>query len=118
APRARTSLNPSQVETTKDNFEEDFEIPANVGIFELKSPTMRKEVTTPLPTEDFDDWTEGSLGTRYAGTRRVGVLSDFSPSASSAITVESDADDPMEGLEFGFAHVNLQEILERRMKER
>jgi hypothetical protein len=118
APRVRTSLNPAQIESAKDNFEEDFDIPADMGTFELKSPTMRKEVTTPLPSEDFEEWGEGSLGTRYAGTRRVGVLSDFSPSASSAITVESDADDPMEGLEFGNAHVNLQEVLERRMKER
>ena len=118
APKAKTSLNPSQVEPATDDFEEDFDIPADMGTFELKSPTMRKEVTTPLPTDDFEDWTEGSLGTRYAGTRRVGVLSDFSPSASSAITVESDADDPMEGLEFNSAHVNLQDILERRMKER
>src|SRR5271170_8144621 len=118
APRLSGSLNPSQFESGKDDFEGDFELPADIGTFELKSPTVRKEVTTPLPTDDFDDWAEGSLGTRYAGTRRVGVLSDFSPSASSAITVESDADDPMEGLEFSTAHVNLQEVLERRMKER
>ena len=118
APRLSGSLNPSQIESGKDDFEGDFELPADIGTFELKSPTVRKEVTTPLPTDDFDDWAEGSLGTRYAGTRRVGVLSDFSPSASSAITVESDADDPMEGLEFSTAHVNLQEVLERRMKER
>jgi len=118
APRVSASLNPAQIETAKDDFEDDFEIPANVGTFELKSPTMRKEVTTPLPNDDFEDWAEGSLGTRYAGTRRVGVLSDFSPSASSAITVESDGDDPMDGLEFGTVHVNLQEVLERRMKER
>jgi hypothetical protein len=118
APRQSTSLSPSQVDSAKDDFEEDFDIPADMGTFELKSPTMRKEVTTPLPNDDFEDWTEGSLGTRYAGTRRVGVLSDFSPSASSAITVESDADDPMEGLEFSSAHVNLQEVLDRRMRER
>lgn len=105
-------------EPAKDDFEDDFEIPADMGTFELKSPTMRKEVTTPLPNDDLDDWAEGSLGTRYAGTRRVGVLSDFSPSASSAITVETDDGDPMEGLEFGSVHVNLQEVLERRMKER
>jgi len=118
APPTITSINPSQVEPPKDDFEGDFEIPAGIGTFELKSPTVRKEVTTPLPPEEFDDWVEGSLGTRYGGTRRHGVLSDFSPSASSAITVESDADDPMDGLEFGSAHVNLQEVLERRMKER
>src|SRR5208282_1138902 len=28
------------------------------------------------------------------------------------------ADDPMEGLEFGSVHVNLQDVLERRMRER
>jgi hypothetical protein len=111
------NLNPPPGEATKDDFEEDFDIPADMGTFELKSPTMRKEVTTPLPNDDFEDWAEGSLGTRYAGTRRVGILSDFSPSTCSAITVESDADDPMEGLEFS-AHVNLQEVLNRRMKER
>jgi hypothetical protein len=105
-------------EHAKDDFEGDFDIPADMGTFELKSPSMRKEVTTPLPPDEMDDWVEGSLGTRYAGTRRVGVLSDFSPSASSAITVESDADDPMEGLEFNSSHVNLQDVLERRMKER
>lgn len=118
APRLSGSLNPSQIESGKDDFEGDFELPADIGTFELKSPSVRKEVTTPLPTDDFEDWAEGSLGTRYAGTRRVGILSDFSPSASSAITVESDADDPMDGLEFSTAHVNLQEVLERRMKER
>ena len=73
APKAKTSLNPLQVEPATDDFEEDFEIPADMGTFELKSPSMRKEVTTPLPTDDFEDWAEGSLGTRYAGTRRVGV---------------------------------------------
>ena len=118
APRPNASLNPKPEESGKDDFEEDFDIPPDVGTFELKSPSMRKEVTTPLPSEDFDDWIEGSLGTRYAGTRRVGVLSDFSPSASSAITVESDADDPMEGLEFNSSHVNLQDVLDRRMRER
>lgn len=117
-PRLSTSGKQPQIESAKDDFEEDFDIPADMGTFELKSPTMRKEVTTPLPTDDFEDWAEGSLGTRYAGTRRVGILSDFSPSASSAITVESDGGDPMEGLEFGSVHVNLQEVLERRMKER
>lgn len=109
---------PTQAESSKDDFERDFDIPADIGSFELKSPTIRKEVTTPLPIDDLDDWAEGSLGTRYGGTRRFGVLSDFSPSASSAITVESDGDDPMEGLEFGSSHVNLQELLDRRMNER
>jgi hypothetical protein len=116
-PRNSTaSINPTQVEPAKDDFEGDFEIPAEMGTFELKSPTSRREVTTPLPPDGFDDWVEGSLGTRYAGTRRVGVMSDFSP-ASSAITMESEGGDPMEGLEFS-AHVDLQAVLERRMKER
>jgi hypothetical protein len=118
AQRVSPPIQPTPPEPPKDDFEGDFEIPADMGTFELKSPTMRKEVTTPLPTDDFDDWAEGSLGTRYAGTRRTGVLSDFSPSASSAITVETDDGDPMEGLEFGSSHVNLQEVLERRMRER
>ena len=118
AQKGNASITPPQSELPKDNFEEDFEIPADMGTFELKSPTMRKEVTTPLPYDDFDEWVEGSLGTRYGGTRRSGLLSDFSPSASSAITVETDDGDPMEGLEFNTSHVNLQEVLERRMRER
>jgi len=118
APKSGASLETTANDPAKDDFERDFDIPADMGIFELKSPSMRRDVTTPLPPDELDDWAEGSLGTRYAGTRRVGVLSDFSPSASSAITVESDADDPMEGLEFNSSHVNLQEVLERRMRER
>src|SRR5579859_1215314 len=116
APRLSGPLKPAQAEPAKDSFEDDFDLPADMGTFELKSPSARKEVTTPLPTDDFEDWVEGSLGTRYAGTRR-GVLSDFSP-ASSAITMESDGDDPMDGLEFGTTHVDLQEVLNRRMNER
>jgi hypothetical protein len=116
APRlSAASIKSTQIEPAKDDFEGDFDIPANMPL-ELKSPSSRREVTTPLPPEGFDDWVEGSLGTRYAGTKRHGVMSDFSP-ASSAITMESDGGDPMEGLEFN-AHVNLQEVLERRMKER
>ncbi|KAF1844956.1 uncharacterized protein K460DRAFT_336752 [Cucurbitaria berberidis CBS 394.84] len=82
-----------------DDFGIDFELPGDAsGVLQLKAPTPH--------TPDFDDcgtedWGEGSLGIRFAGTRnarggaRSSSASAMSPSLGSCMTFESEDDDLM-----------------------
>ncbi|KAF2274270.1 uncharacterized protein EI97DRAFT_468970 [Westerdykella ornata] len=93
-----------------DDWGQDLELPpASNGKLELKPPAPR----TPAEDQDeFDDWGEGSLGIRFAGTRREArggrssSVSAMSPSLGSCITAESEEDDlaglvlPSEPLDF------------------
>ncbi|KAI9158490.1 Protein byr4 [Paramyrothecium foliicola] len=103
-----------------DDFENDLELPSD-GKLKL---SMRRDIPkTPSSQSDDLDWGEGSLGTRYGGTRRDGrsnrssSASALSPSISSSITAESE-DETFEGLVLPTGPVNFQERLQHRRKSR
>ncbi|KAH8716822.1 hypothetical protein GQ44DRAFT_775775 [Phaeosphaeriaceae sp. PMI808] len=93
-----------------DDWANDLELPTNVhqGL-KLKAPLP---LTPAEEQDDFDDWGEGSLGIRFAGTRRdargarSSSVSAMSPSLGSCMTLESEDDDlnglvlPTEPLDF------------------
>jgi hypothetical protein len=93
-----------------EDWGNDLELPSNVpGGLKLKAPAPH----TPADDfDDIDDWGEGSLGIRFAGTRRdargarSSSASAMSPSLGSCMTFESEDDDlnglvlPTEQLDF------------------
>ncbi|KAG5984126.1 hypothetical protein E4U55_005925 [Claviceps digitariae] len=101
-----------------DDFEQDFELPSDG---KLRLSTKRDIPRTPSLSSNLDDldWGEGSLGTRYGGTRRDGrsarssSASALSPSMSSSMTAESE-DETFEGLVLPPGPFNLQERLRQR----
>ena len=105
----------------EDDFEHDFELPSNG---KLKLSTRRDIPKTPASSQGDDlDWREGSLGTRYGGTRRdarsnrSSSASALSPSVSSSITAESE-DETFDGLVLPVGPVNFSERLQLRRKSR
>ena len=104
-----------------DDMEADLELPKDGQ--PLKLSVRKDEPKTPATnlTDDFDlDWAEGSLGTRFGGTRRdirsnpSSSVSAFSPSASSCLTAESE-DDGLEGLVLPHGNFKFDEALKKRM---
>lgn len=101
----------------EDDFEADLELPSDG---KLKLSTRKDIPKTPsLNTlEDFD-WGEGSLGTRFGGTRRDGrsarssSVSAMSPSIASSLTAESE-DEAMDGLVLPEGPVDFTERLQKR----
>jgi hypothetical protein len=110
----------SSANALDDDFENDFELPSDG---KLKLSTKKDIPRTPLSQNEDLDWGEGSLGTRYGGTRRDGrsnrssSASALSPSVSSSITAESE-DDTFDGLLLPTGHVNFQERLKKRKDSR
>ncbi|ROT43536.1 hypothetical protein SODALDRAFT_355749 [Sodiomyces alkalinus F11] len=103
-----------------EDFEHDFELPSD-GKLKL---SMRKNIPkTPSSHADDLDWGEGSLGTRFGGTRRDGrsyrssSASALSPSVSSSFTAESE-DDTFDGLVLPSGPVDFEERLSRQRKSR
>ena len=94
-----------------DDWGNDLELPdaATGGQLKLKALVPR---TPADDQDDFDDWGEGSLGIRFAGTKRdprggrSSSASAMSPSLGSCMTLESEDDDltglvlPTEPLDF------------------
>jgi hypothetical protein len=115
-----TPQKPVAAAEPEDNFEQDLELPSSG---KLQLSTKRDIPKTPLPMSDDVDWGEGSLGTRFGGTRRDGrsnrssSASALSPSVSSSITAESE-DETFEGLVLPPGPVNFQERLQGRRKSR
>jgi hypothetical protein len=105
----------------EDDFEKDLQLPGNGEPLRLST---RKEIPrTPASNQDeFDEWGEGSLGTRFGGTRRDGrsnrssSASALSPSVSSSLTVESE-DEGLDGLILPSGPLHFDDILKRRQKE-
>ena len=117
------SLQP-QKDTKHENIEDDLEFP-NDGQ-PLRLSTRKEPPRTPASqqNDDFDlEWAEGSLGTRFGGTRRDArsnpgsTTSTFSPSASSCLTGESE-DEGLEGLILPDGPLKLDEALKRRREQR
>ncbi|KAH7154997.1 hypothetical protein B0J13DRAFT_521165 [Dactylonectria estremocensis] len=109
-----------KIVNTEDDFEMDLELPSDG---KLKLSTRKDIPKTPSTQTDDLDWGEGSLGTRFGGTRRDGrsnrssSASALSPSVSSSITAESE-DETFEGLVLPTGPVNFSERLQQRRKSR
>lgn len=121
-PKITTISTPPRRKEGDDDFEKDLELPSS-GTLKLSS---RREIPrTPLSsmTDEFD-WGEGSLGTRYGGTRRDGrsnrssSASAFSPSIASSITAESEDETQLDGLELPAGPLDLKERLRRQRRNR
>ncbi|KAK8129747.1 cytokinesis regulator [Apiospora kogelbergensis] len=104
-----------------DDFEADLELPSS-GKLNL---TSRRDIprTPALSSGDEFDWCEGSLGTRFGGTRRDAFsnrsssVSAMSPSISSSITAESE-DEALDGIVLPNGPLDLTERLKRRKQSR
>ncbi|KAH0541886.1 hypothetical protein FGG08_003691 [Glutinoglossum americanum] len=114
------STSPSGKGATTEDFEKDFVFPSNAE--PLKLPTRKEVPRTPASNhDDFDEWAEGSLGTRYGGTRRDGrsnrssSISGMSPSVASSLTVESE-DEGLDGLVLPEGPLDFGDILKRRQQ--
>ncbi|KAL2759680.1 hypothetical protein ACRALDRAFT_1025584 [Sodiomyces alcalophilus JCM 7366] len=103
-----------------EDFENDFELPSDG---KLKLSMRRNIPKTPSSHADDLDWGEGSLGTRFGGTRRDGrshrssSASALSPSVSSSFTAESE-DDTFDGLVLPTGPVDFEERLSRQRQSR
>ncbi|PVI03937.1 hypothetical protein DM02DRAFT_519872 [Periconia macrospinosa] len=94
-----------------DDWGNDLELPEDTTAgLKLKPPMPHTPATDDM--DDLDDWGEGSLGIRFAGTRREtrgarsSSVSAMSPSMGSVVTFESEEDElnglvlPTEPLDF------------------
>ncbi|KAK1761168.1 protein byr4 [Echria macrotheca] len=104
-----------------DDFETDFELPSDG---KLRLSTRREIPKTPsLHTLDDLDWAEGSLGTRFGGTRRdarsnrSSSASALSPSIASSITAESE-DETFDGLILPHGPLDFERRLNRHRHSR
>jgi hypothetical protein len=104
----------SRPRINEDDWGMDFDAPSGSGGLEL-----RKNKAPQPQDEEFDDFDEleGSLGIRFAGTKRdvrnrSSSASAMSPSLGSA-TAESEADD-LNGLELPDEPVDFQAIITKR----
>lgn len=104
-----------------DDFEHDFQLPSDGKPLRL---SMGRDIPkTPISTQDdIDEWGEGSLGTRFGGTRRsdgrfnrCSSACAVSPSISSSITIESE-DEGMDGIVLPTGPLNFQELLKKRQQ--
>ncbi|KAI9673557.1 MAG: hypothetical protein M1829_004064 [Trizodia sp. TS-e1964] len=104
----------------EDDYEQDLEFPDGQGPLKLST---RKELpkTPSTQPDEFDDWGEGSLGTRFGGTRRDGrsnrssSISALSPSLSSTFTHESE-DEGWDGLVLPEGPLRFDDILKKRLQ--
>jgi hypothetical protein len=107
---------PFKSDIGEDDFEHDLQIPADGEPLRL---TSRRDIPrTPNSTQDDFDWGEGSIGTRFGGTRRgqsnrSSSISALSPSVSSSITFESE-DEGLDGLVLPTGPLNFEDILKKR----
>lgn len=102
-----------------DDWGDDLELPGGGLQLKMKKEPQPSQLPTPSEEQDgfFDDFTEGSLGIRLAGTRRdarnrSSSVSAMSPSLGSSIA-ESEADD-LGGLELPEGPLDLKAILQKR----
>ncbi|KAH8820575.1 hypothetical protein F5884DRAFT_54898 [Xylogone sp. PMI_703] len=113
---------PQRHQDGDDDFEKDLQFPSTSE--PLRLSTKREIPKTPISMQDeFDEWGEGSLGTRFGGTRRdarsnrSSSVSALSPSASSSLTVESE-DEGLDGLVLPSGPLSFDDILKKKQQER
>lgn len=128
-PKARPSqqttpvnINPQsdKIEDEIENFDGDFELPADNLPLRLSPRKLNAENSSPL-SEDLDlDWSEGSIGVRFGGTARdrrrsnpSSSVSIASPSVSSCLTGESE-NDGLDGLIIPEEPLDLETSLKKR----
>ncbi|KAJ6188918.1 hypothetical protein N7519_003826 [Penicillium mononematosum] len=125
-PRSPKKLNIGNVgsgfnieQETEDDFNQDFELPANHEPLELSHRKANFYVSSPT-LEDFDlEWSEGSIGVRVGGTARDGrsvpssSISIASPSVSSCLTAESE-DDGLDGIVIPEGPLDFSASLQKR----
>ena len=116
---------PTTTKVAKDveNFENDLEFPSDGE--PLRLSTRKEGPKTPpvsQANDDFDtEWAEGSLGTRFGGTKRDGrsnrssSISALSPSVSSCLTAESE-DEGLDGLILPDGPLKFEEALKKRLE--
>lgn len=116
-----TAKMPEPRRQADNDYEQDLELPSD-GTLKLSS---RRDIPkTPVSAHDDFDWGEGSLGTRFGGTRRDGrsnrssSTSAFSPSISSSITAESEDEAQLDGIELPHGPLDLRERLRRKRQNR
>ncbi|KAH1981028.1 hypothetical protein LV164_008449 [Aspergillus fumigatus] len=114
-----TEHNVTKIDALVENVEDDFELPADDFPLHL---SLRKDGTeaTSTAADDFDlDWSEGSIGIRFGGTKRdhrsipSSAVSVVSPSASSCRTGESE-DEGLDGLVIPEGPLDLESMLKKR----
>ncbi|KAI8963063.1 hypothetical protein F5Y11DRAFT_169960 [Daldinia sp. FL1419] len=104
-----------------EDIEGDLELPSD-GLLKL-SRKMDIPKTPALSASDDFDWGEGSIGTRFGGTKRdvfsarSPSMSALSPSLASSITAESE-DEIFDGLLLPNGPLDLSERLRRRKQDR
>ncbi|EKV13045.1 Cytokinesis regulator (Byr4), putative [Penicillium digitatum] len=125
-PRSSKKLNISNAgsgfyteQEAEDDFNHDFELPANHQSLELSHRKANFYVSSPT-LEDFDlEWSEGSIGVRLGGTTRDGCsvpsssVSIASPSVSSCLTAESE-DDGLDGIVIPDGPLDFSTSLQKR----
>ncbi|KAI9759414.1 MAG: hypothetical protein M1835_000370 [Candelina submexicana] len=118
-----TAPSPSAAPKDVDNFD-DLEFPEDGEPLKLsiqKANISANPRTPASQQDDFDDWAEGSLGTRYGGTRRDGrsnrssSFSAMSPSTSSCLTAESE-DEGLDGLVLPEGPLDFNGVLRKRQQ--
>ena len=116
-----TPPTPQKNDGGDEDFEHDFELPLDG---KLRLSTRRDIPKTPsLHTLDDLDWAEGSLGTRFGGTRRdarsnrSSSVSALSPSIASSITAESE-DETFDGLVLPNGPLDFEKRLKRHRYSR
>ncbi|KAF2083863.1 hypothetical protein K490DRAFT_50567 [Saccharata proteae CBS 121410] len=107
-----------------DDWGDDLELPGSSSeALKLKTPRLP---STPAlhhdDDDDFDDWAEGSLGIRFAGTKRDTrnrsssmSASAMSPSMGSCMTLESE-DDDLVGLVLPKQPIDFNAMLRKRQE--
>lgn len=113
---------PSKSLKDEENVEEGLEFPSNDEPLKLSSQRELPKTPASQLTDDLDmEWAEGSLGTRFGGTRRDGrsdpssSISAFSPSASSCLTAESE-DEGLGCLVLPEGPIKFGEVLKKRLE--
>ncbi|KAK7608670.1 hypothetical protein BKA81DRAFT_405555 [Phyllosticta paracitricarpa] len=118
----RLGKTPSRQKITDEDWGDDIELPgpSSDGL-KLKTP-QPPPLTPAHDDDDFDEWAEGSLGIRFAGTRRdqrtrgSSVSAAMSPSLGSCMTLESE-DDDLGGLLLPTNPIDFNAILLKRHQE-
>ena len=112
----------SKADVEVDNIEDDLELPKDGQPLRLSTRKEPPKTPASQKSDDLDmEWAEGSLGTRFGGTRRdvrsnpSSSISAFSPSASSCLTGESE-DEGLEGLVLPEGPLKFEEALKKRQE--
>ncbi|XDG02911.1 hypothetical protein ABKA04_002526 [Annulohypoxylon sp. FPYF3050] len=105
---------------TEDDLDGDLEFPSD-GFLKL-SRKIDIPKTPAMSVSDDLDWGEGSLGTRFGGTKRdpfstrSSSVSGLSPSLASSVTAESE-DEIFDGLLIPIGPLDLGSRLKRRKQD-